>query len=212
MRPLSVRIKPTTQPAARARASSAAAEGLLLVRARLDLGVGDGVEEEVVGARVVVLGALRPVVRDGVREDVALAVEGADGDRRARLVELLEPLARLLVPKVEGAVGAGGGERAEGRVEGDAVDRVNVVVLAVALEREVLRLVLLVDVLDGDAAWSGGNWRSASSVAKCAENCAEVRRELRRIAPRIARAAHPRSTRGRSPAGRGSTRRSGTGT
>ena len=106
-----------------------------------------------VGARVVVLGALRPVVRDGVREDVALAVEGADGDRRARLVELLEPLPRLLVPKVEGAVGAGGGERAEGRVEGDAVDGVDVVVLAVALEREVLRLVLLVDVLDGDAAW-----------------------------------------------------------
>ena len=106
-----------------------------------------------VGARVVVLGALRPVVRDGVREDVALAVEGADGDRRARLVELLEPLPRLLVPKVERAVGAGGGERAEGRVEGDAVDGVDVVVLAVALEREVLRLVLLVDVLDGDAAW-----------------------------------------------------------
>ena len=71
--------KPTTRP--RASTSSAAAEGLLLVRARLDLGVGDGVEEEVVGARVVVLGALRPVVRDGVREDVALAVEGADGDR-----------------------------------------------------------------------------------------------------------------------------------
>ena len=135
-----------------------------------------------VGARVVVLGALRPVVRDGVREDVALAVEGADGDRRARLVELLEPLARLLVPKVEGAVGAGGGERAEGRVEGDVVDGVDVVVLAVALEREVLRLVLLVDVLDGDAAWERDGRRSESSVANCAElrriapSCAELRR------------------------------------
>ena len=170
-----------------------------------------------VGARVVVLGALRPVVRDGVREDVALAVEGADGDRRARLVELLEPLPRLLVPKVERAVGAGGGERAEGRVEGDAVDGVDVVVLAVALEREVLRLVLLVDVLDGDAAWERDGRRSESSVANCAElrriapncaeNCAELRAELRGGA-----AAHPRSTRGRSPAGRGSTRRSGTGT
>jgi len=135
----------------------------------------------VVGARVVVLGALRPVVRDGVREDVALAVEGADGDRRARLVELLEPLPRLLVPKVEGAVGAGGGERAEGRVEGDAVDGVDVVVLAVALEREVLRLVLLVDVLDGDAAWKREG--QCSECRQIAPKCAE----LRRIAPRIAR-------------------------
>ena len=143
-----------------------------------------------VGARVVVLGALRPVVRDGVREDVALAVEGADGDRRARLVELLEPLPRLLVPKVERAVGAGGGERAEGRVEGDVVDGVDVVVLAVALEREVLRLVLLVDVLDGDAAWERDGRRSESSVANCAElrriapSCAELRRIARRIARR----------------------------
>ena len=90
------------------------------------------------------------------------------------MVEGLEPLPRVLVPKVEralwveeegrvrtcdsrepvsrrlgGAVRAGGGEGAEGRVEGDAVDRVDVeVVLAVALEGKILLLVRL-----------AGDWR-----------------------------------------------------
>ena len=93
------------------------------------------------------------------------------------LLNCLSRCRAILVPKVEGAVGAGGGERAEGRVEGDAVDGVDVVVLAVALEREVLRLVLLVDVLDGDAAWERRELaRSESSVVRrIAPSCAELR-------------------------------------
>eukprot|EP00327_Prymnesium_parvum_P045736 CAMPEP_0205865414 /NCGR_PEP_ID=MMETSP1083-20121108/7874_1 /ASSEMBLY_ACC=CAM_ASM_000430 /TAXON_ID=97485 /ORGANISM="Prymnesium parvum, Strain Texoma1" /LENGTH=234 /DNA_ID=CAMNT_0053227351 /DNA_START=252 /DNA_END=954 /DNA_ORIENTATION=+ len=108
-------------------------------------------QHQVVGAWVVVLGALGPVVRHCVREDGAVAVERADGDGHRRLVERLEPLPRVLVPEVVRAVGAGGGERAEGGVEGDAVDGVDVLVLAVALEGEVLGAVVLVDVVDGDA-------------------------------------------------------------
>ena len=108
---------------------------------------------------------LAPIVRDGVGEDGAVAVEGAYRNGQAGLAKRLEPLARVLVPKVEGAVGAlrtiqvkskaqggdandrrearrcslswavayGGGEGAVGRVEGDAVDSVNVLVVAVAL-------------------------------------------------------------------------------
>ena len=79
-------------------------------------------------------------------------VEGADGDGQAGLLEGLEPLPRVLVPEVEGAVAAGRGERTELRMECDAVHRVDVLIVPVALERKVLLILDLVHVVDGDAA------------------------------------------------------------
>lgn len=66
--------------------------------------------------------AFAPVVADGVGEDAAGAVEGRGRDRPAHLRVPLEPMLGVLVPEMEGAVGAGGAEGAVHRVEGDGVD------------------------------------------------------------------------------------------
>ena len=92
--------------------SSSCAEALLGVVPRLDLRLGHRVQQHAIRARVVVLRPLGPVVRDGVRVDVPLAVEGAARDGGRLLVERLEALARVLVPKVERALGV----EEEGRV------------------------------------------------------------------------------------------------
>ena len=88
--------------------------------------------------------ALAPVVADGVGEDAARAVEGRGYDLAAHFRVPLQPVLGVLVPEVEGAVGARGTEGAVLRVEGDGVDAVDVALvarvgrgLAVALEREV---------------------------------------------------------------------------
>ena len=88
--------------------------------------------------------ALAPVVAHGVREDVASAVEGRRHDLPADLRVALEAVLGVLVPEVEGPVGAGGAEGAVLRVEGDRVHAVDVALvarvrrgLAVAFEREV---------------------------------------------------------------------------
>jgi len=49
-------------------------------------------QQQVICARVVVLGAFAPVVRDGVGEDRAIAIERADRDRLVALVESLQAL------------------------------------------------------------------------------------------------------------------------
>lgn len=66
----------------------------------------------------------------------------------------------ILIPEVESAVAAGGAERAVDGVEADRVDGVNVADVAVgwgrfavALEGEVGGGVLVLDVLDGAAAF-----------------------------------------------------------
>jgi hypothetical protein len=88
--------------------------------------------------------ALAPVVANGVGEDVAFAGEARGGDGAADLGVALEAVLCVLVPEVEGAVGARGAEGAVLRVEGDGVDRVDFghvalggVLLAVAFEGEV---------------------------------------------------------------------------
>jgi hypothetical protein len=88
--------------------------------------------------------ALAPVVANRVGEDVAFAREACGGDGAADLGVALEAMLCVLVPEVEGAVGAGGAEGAVLRVEGDGVDGVDFghvalggVLLAVAFEGEV---------------------------------------------------------------------------
>lgn len=134
---------------------------LLRVRPGLALIRRDGVEHDLVG----LLGGiesvtLAPIVADGVREDVAVLVEVGCRNCAAHVRVPLETVLGVLVPEVEGAVGAGGGEGAMLRVEADgveAVDVANVAIisggLAVAFEAEVAAGVLVLDVLDGAAAF-----------------------------------------------------------
>src|SRR5262249_40666666 len=68
---------------------------------------------------------LAPVVADGVGEDGAGLVEGSCRDAPPDVRIALEPVLRVLVPEVEGSVGA---RRAEGAVDGverDVVDGVD---------------------------------------------------------------------------------------
>lgn len=94
------------------------------------------------------LGVLRvplaPIIADCIRKDIAVAVERRGNDGPADLRVALEPMLGVLVPEVEGAVGAGGAEGAVLRMEGDGVDAVDVALvarvggrLAVAFEGEV---------------------------------------------------------------------------
>ncbi len=84
--------------------------------------------------------------RPFVSTHLSAAVEGAAGDGRRlsrgvrRLGLRLEALLAVLVPEVVGAVAAGRHEGAEGVVEAHGVDRVDLGVQPVALEREVLLL------------------------------------------------------------------------
>ena len=69
---------------------------------------------------------LAPVIANGISKYRSVAVEARRADCAADLRVSLEPVLGILVPKVEGAVAAGGAEGAVLRVEGDCVDRVDV--------------------------------------------------------------------------------------
>lgn len=90
----------------------------------------------------VVLEALSPVITDTVREDGSGLVEGGGRDAAADLGVALETVLGVLVPEVEGAVGAGRAEGAVNGVERDVIDGIDVgdVIggrVSVALEGEV---------------------------------------------------------------------------
>lgn len=70
--------------------------------------------------------ALTPIIADSVGEDVSVAVEAGGADGAADLRVALEAVLGVLVPEVEGAVAAGGGECPVHGVEGDGVDGVDV--------------------------------------------------------------------------------------
>ena len=70
--------------------------------------------------------AFTPIITDGISEDRAVAVEAGGGDGAADGGVALEPVLGVLVPEVEGAVGAGGAEGAVHGVEGYSVDGVDV--------------------------------------------------------------------------------------
>lgn len=85
-----------------------------------------------------------PIVTHGVREDIAVTREARGGDAAADFRVALEAVLCVLVPEVEGAVGAGGAEGAVLGVEGYGVYRVDFcdvpgggVLLPVAFEGEV---------------------------------------------------------------------------
>ena len=116
---------------------------LLNGRPRLTLVGVDRVEHDLDGVlRSVVLVALAPVVGYGVGEDVSGFVKGRGDDATADVGVAFETVLGILVPEVEGSVGAGGAEGAVDRVEGDVVYGVdgNDVVLdgvTMALEGEI---------------------------------------------------------------------------
>lgn len=102
-----------------------------------------------------------PVVTHRVCENVAIPGEVGRADRAAHLGVALQPVLRVLVPEVKCSVGASCREGAVLRMEADGVDGEDVagiavrgVWLAVALEAEVVALVLLIDVLDGTASFN----------------------------------------------------------
>lgn len=103
--------------------------------------------------RRVPLVPLAPVVRDGIREDAARLVEGRRNNGATDGRVPLEAVLGILVPEVEGAVGASGAEGAVDGVEGDVVygvDGDDVVGrgLAVALEREVGPVTVLEEIME----------------------------------------------------------------
>lgn len=116
----------------------------------------------VVGA--VVLVALAPIVADRVGKDATGLVEVCRGNAATDVRVALQPVLGVLVPEVEGAVSAGCGECAVDGVEGDSVDGEDVLRVAVrgrggavALETEVVGLLVLGDVLDGAATFDTAN-------------------------------------------------------
>lgn len=69
---------------------------------------------------------LTPIIADGVGKDVPRPVEACGADGAADFRVAFEAVLGVLVPEVEGAVAAGGGEGAVHGVEGDGVDGVDV--------------------------------------------------------------------------------------
>lgn len=67
--------------------------------------------------RRVMLIPLAPVVADRVRKYAAILVEGCRGDATTHVGVALKTVLGILVPEVEGSVGAGGAECAMNRVE-----------------------------------------------------------------------------------------------
>ncbi len=150
----------------------------------LALVVDNSMEHDLVRVLWVVGGVtLAPVVTDSVGEDVAVEGEGGGDDGAADGWVALETMLGVLVPEVEGSVGAGGAEGAVDWVERDGVDGVDVVDvgcrrITVALEGEVqaievsmyvshrslqnLPRILIIHVLHGATTLDGANSKALS--------------------------------------------------
>ena len=101
---------------------------------------------------------LAPVVADGVSEDISITVESGGSDRASDSGVTLETVLRILIPEVEGTIGTCSAEGTMNGVERDSVNGVNIADIAacrrgftVALEGEVRRGILLLDVLNSAA-------------------------------------------------------------
>jgi len=110
---------------------------------------------------------LAPIVADRVRENVSRSVKVRAADGAADLRIALETVLGVLVPEVEGAVGACGAEGTVLWVETDGIDGVDVagvavvgVSLAMALEAEVFRVVLGIDILNRATTFDAANSES----------------------------------------------------
>lgn len=96
---------------------------LLGIRTGLALITNNGVKHDLVGIlRRVGRVALVPVVGNGVGEDVAIAAEVCAADAAADFRVALQTVLCVLVPEVECAIAAGGGEGSVDGMEGDGVD------------------------------------------------------------------------------------------
>ena len=114
---------------------------------------------------VIELIPLAPIITNRIPKNRAVAIEIRRADTAPHIRIPFQPMFGVLVPEVESAVGAGGAEGAVDGVEGDGVDGVDVAgvvdgVAAVAFEGEVVALVLVVDVLDGAAAFDAADGKS----------------------------------------------------
>lgn len=108
--------------------------------------------------------ALTPVVAHSVGKDVSSAVESGAGNCSPNGRIALQTMFRVLVPEVESAVTTGGAEGTVNRMEGDSIERINVVDVAligrgltVTFEAEVGARVLIFDILDGTATFDTTN-------------------------------------------------------
>lgn len=104
--------------------------------------------------------ALAPVVAHGVGEDISVAVKGGARNGPANSWVPLQAVLGVLVPEVEGTVTSSGAKCAVDGVEADGVDGVDVADVTVgwgsftvALEGEVGRGILILDVLDSTATF-----------------------------------------------------------
>lgn len=101
---------------------------------------------------------LTPVVADSVGKNISSAVESGAGNCSPNGRIPLQTMFGILVPEVEGAVTTGGAEGTVNGMEGDRVEGIDVVDVAlvgrgltVAFEAEVGARVLLFNILDGTA-------------------------------------------------------------
>eukprot|EP00326_Haptolina_ericina_P036993 CAMPEP_0181252026 /NCGR_PEP_ID=MMETSP1096-20121128/47230_1 /TAXON_ID=156174 ORGANISM="Chrysochromulina ericina, Strain CCMP281" /NCGR_SAMPLE_ID=MMETSP1096 /ASSEMBLY_ACC=CAM_ASM_000453 /LENGTH=254 /DNA_ID=CAMNT_0023349727 /DNA_START=390 /DNA_END=1156 /DNA_ORIENTATION=+ len=127
---------------------------------------------------------------NGVRKYCAVPIERTHWDRHVRLAEGLEPLPRVFVPEIESAIGTRGGKSAERRVERDTIDRINVLVFSMALERKILAGVTVMYMMDRHATLYGTEaetllvWEARYTSALILEgrsNCAEDLRWVRHV-------------------------------
>lgn len=82
--------------------------------------------------------SLGPVIAEGVSQIVPISIKGGAWDGGSEVGGGLQPLLAVLVPKVDVAVGAGGGKGPVDRVEADGVHGKGVIPFAVALECKIV--------------------------------------------------------------------------
>lgn len=113
--------------------------------------------------------AFAPVITTGIGEHVALGIEVGARYGSIDGGESLETLLVIFVPKADDAVSSVGGKRAVG-MEGDAVDGVDLVVFAVALEGEGIFASYPLNVMNADTALNASHGKP-SCVWKAAPAC-----------------------------------------
>lgn len=107
---------------------------------------------------------LTPIVADSVCKDISSAVESGARNCSPDGRIPLQTMFGILVPEVEGTVTTGGAKGTMNRMEGDRVEGIDVVDVAlvgrgltVAFEAEIGARVLLLDILDGTATLDATN-------------------------------------------------------
>lgn len=119
--------------------------------------------------------ALAPVVANSVGKYVTASVKAGTGNSTPDRWIALEAMFSIFVPEMESTITAGSAESAMNWVEGNCIDGIDVVDVAIILRRLTMALkaeigarVLIFDVLDG-ATTLDTAYRKACSIRKAAD-------------------------------------------